>query len=164
MPRRRDDDEYEDRPRRPSKKKRKSAGPSPVVYVAGGVAFLVFFAIAYFLIQRLTGGSKPGPGGEAVGKMGAPAPHGVKYVPHESEAKFGEYQKANPDKDSFTEAEVYAIMGEPTRREHVFTGVRNGVQMTIYEAHWDVPGSGISSSIDFVNGMSSGMVIGLRTK
>lgn len=160
MPRRHDDDEYDDRPRKSSKKKRKSRGPNPAVYVAGGVAFLVCFAVAFFLIQRMTGGSKPG-GGDNVG---APAPRGVKYVPHESEAKFSAYQKANPNKDNFTEEEVYAIMGEPTRREHVFTGVRNGVQMTIYEAHWDVPGSGISSSIDFVNGMSSGMVIGLRSK
>jgi hypothetical protein len=159
MPRRYDD--YDDRPRKSKRKKGSSGGPGPVAYVGGGVAFVVCFAVAFFLVQRLTGGAKPGAAGDAVG---APAPKGVKYVPHESEQKFSAFLKTRPDQDGITEAEVYAIMGEPTRREHVFTGMRNGIQMTVYEAHWDVPGSGISSSIDFVNGKTAGMVIGLKTK
>lgn len=162
MPRHDDDedDDYDDRPRRPKKKKRKPAAPSWPKWVAGGVAFVACFAIAFYAVKGLGGKSKTG-GGDTVG---APAPAGVKYVPHESEEKFGAFLKTRPDQHNITEAEVFAIMGEPTRREHVFTGVRMGVQMTVYEAHWNVPGSGISSSIDFVNGKCAGMVIGLKTK
>lgn len=156
MPRYDDDDD--DRPRRPRKKKKKAAASSWPKYVAGGVAFVVCFAIAFYAVGRLTGRSGNG-GGDAVG---APAPKGVKYVPGESEEKFSAYLKTRPDQDSITDVEVFAIMGEPTRREHIFTGTRNGVHQTVYEAHWEVPGSGISSSIDFVNGKCSGMVIGLR--
>ena len=168
MPRYEDDDaDYDDRPRKPSnskRKNRKTQGPSPVAYVVGGVAFVVCFALAFWLVQRMMGGAKPGGGGAGGANVGVPAPRGVKYVPHESEAKFTEFLKTRPDRENITEEEVYAIMGEPTRREHVFTGVRNGIQMTVYEAHWDVRGSGISSSIDFVNGKTAGMVIGLKTK
>lgn len=163
MPRRHDDDdEFDDRPRKSSKRKKsKPKGPSPVVYVVGGIVLLGCLLAAFFLIQRITGGSKPGAAGD---NLGAPAPKGVKYVPHESEEKFGAFLKTRPDHTTITEAEVYAIMGEPTRREHIFTGTRNGVYMTVYEAFWEVPDSGISSSIGFNNGKCAGMVIGLKTK
>lgn len=161
MPRYDDDDDYDDRPRRPRKKKKTKTTSSWPKYLAGGIAFAVCFAIAFYAVSRLTNRSGAGGfgGGPAIGE---PAPKGVKYVPHESEEKFSAFLKTRPDHTTITEAEVYAIMGEPTRREHIFTGTRNGVHMTVYEAFWEVPGSGISSSIDFMNGKCSGMVIGLR--
>jgi hypothetical protein len=144
MPRYEDDN---DNQRRKSKRKtRKSKGPGSIAYVVGGIVFLVCFVVAFFLIQRLTGGSKTGGSGDSVG---TPAPRGVTYVPHESEAKFSAFLKTRPDRGGISEEEVYAIMGEPTRREHVITGVRNSIQIVVYDAHWNVPGSGISSSIDF---------------
>lgn len=157
MPRFDIEDEDDDRPRRPRRKKRKPAAPSWPKWVAGGVALVVCIAIAFFVLKGLGRNSNPGGG---VG--GAPVAGGVKYVPRESEKKFGEFLKAHKDEGQITEAEVYAIMGEPTRREAPISGVKNGFAFTIYTAHWDVPGSGISSQISFVNGRLGGMILGLE--
>lgn len=61
-----------------------------------------------------------------------------------------------------TEAEVFAIMGEPTRRDAPVSGVKNGMAFTLYKAFWEVPGSGVSSQITFINGIAGGMIIGLE--
>ncbi len=167
-----DDDDYDDRPRKPKKKKKKApATPAWVKLAAGGVSFVVFFALAFFLVRGLSGNSQSsgskasdGTGSAKQGGGGAPvAAGGVKYVPHESEEKFSAFLKSQGKRLDITEAEVLAIMGEPTRRDPPITGKKNGMTFTIVECYWEVPGSGIKSTIGFVNGFANGMAIGIKT-
>jgi hypothetical protein len=190
MPRRRDEEneyeeDYDDRPRKSSnRKKRKSSGPGPVTYAVAGVAFVVCFAVAFWLVQRITGGSKPtepvaaapaanlGAPGTPLAPIAAPksdvnpapAPtgNGVVYEPRVSEAKLTEYLKQKGKEVRITEAEVFAIMGKPTRTELYFDGVRKGEKLYIYHAYWEVPGSGVKSQITFANGVTSGIILGLE--
>lgn len=89
----------------------------------------------------------------------------TKYVPRLSEKKLEDFLKGRTDEEvrSITDTQVYAIMGEPTRREPPFTVQRNGQTITIYKAFWEVPGSGIHSQIGFMNGKIGGMILGLET-
>jgi hypothetical protein len=184
MPRRRDEEDdleedYDDRPRKSSKrKKRKSSGPGPATYAIAGIAFIVCFAVAFWLVQRITGGSKPtepAPGAklDAPGAPPAPVPgpapappvpaaNGVVYEPRVSEAKLSDYLKQKGNEVRITEAEVFAIMGKPTRTELYFDGIRKGEKLHIYHAYWEVPGSGVKSQITFANGVTSGMILGLE--
>lgn len=189
MPRRRDeaDDDFDDRPRKSSKKKkRKSSGPGLGMYAAAGVAFVVCFAVAFWLVQRITGGSKPAeakaaapaantgapvtlPAPNTPNSPAAPAPtpaapagNGVVYEPRVSESKLTEYLKQKGREVRITEEEVFAIMGKPTRTELYFDGVRKGEKLYIYHAYWEVPGSGVKSQITFANGITSGMVLGVE--
>lgn len=172
MPRYDDDD----RPRRSARKKsnkRKKGGNGPLL-AAGGVGLLVVVIGLFFGVRwALSGNGKPaaGGGGEVANAGGAapnanaggaiPKAGGVKYVPRESEKKFEEYRKAQGDRP-LTDKEVFAVMGEPTRTDPPETFRRNGMTIVLYEAHWEVPGSGISSSMSFANGIESGSVIGLE--
>lgn len=104
-------------------------------------------------------GPRPeGPGGQA------PKTAGVKYVPRASEKKLQDYLNGLELKarDAITDEQVYAIMGEPTRRDAPVTARKNGQVLTVYKAYWEEPGSGVSSSMVFANGRMSGMVLGLE--
>jgi hypothetical protein len=99
----------------------------------------------------------PPPAGEK-----SPPPAGkVKYVPRVSEKKMQEYLETHKVNE-ITEAEVYAIMGEPTRRDPPVTGRKNGQVVIVYHAHWDEPGSGVHSTITFANGRVGGVILGLE--
>ncbi|MBL8864647.1 MAG: hypothetical protein JNK93_03715 [Planctomycetia bacterium] len=157
------------------------------MYVVAGVAFVVCFAVAFWLVQRITGGSKPAeakaaapaantgapatppapntpnsPAAPASPAPPAPAGNSVVYEPRVSEAKLTEYLKQKGNEVRITEDEVFAIMGKPTRTELYFDGVRKGEKLHIYHAHWEVPGSGVKSQITFANGVTSGMILGLE--
>ncbi len=157
------------------------------MYVVAGVAFVVCFAVAFWLVQRITGGSKPAeakaaapaantgapatplapntpnsPAAPASPAPPAPAGNSVVYEPRVSEAKLTEYLKQKGNEVRITEDEVFAIMGKPTRTELYFDGIRKGEKLYIYHAHWEVPGSGVKSQITFANGVTSGMILGLE--
>jgi hypothetical protein len=162
----RDDD---DRPRRSAKKgkRRKSAGPTVLPWVIAAAAVLVLGGVGFVAMRMLTA-DKPavggGPGAAArpgVAELPAAARTGVKYVPHESERKMGEFLETIGDRRA-TEAEVFAIMGEPTRIDGPDTVRKHGHVFVVYEAFWEVPGSGISSRMVFSNGVESGMILGLE--
>jgi hypothetical protein len=100
-------------------------------------------------------------GGGSSSSTGTSSSTRPKYVPRVSEEKLAEYMK-DPQHEHPTEDEVYAIMGEPTRRDAPVTARKNGQVFTVYEAAWEVPGSGVTSKIDFVNGRTAGMILGLK--
>lgn len=108
----------------------------------------------------------PSGAGEAGGVTAPPVPAGVKYVPGESEKKLQDYLDGlenDAARDAVTDTQVYAIMGEPTRRGPSQTFQRNGQTFTIYDAYWEVPGSGVKSETGFMDGRlgGGGMVLGL---
>jgi hypothetical protein len=107
-------------------------------------------------------GAGPGPKEQTDQK---PKAAGVKYVPRVSEKKLQDYLNGLDPKASaaVTDEQVYAIMGEPTRRDAPVTGRKNGQVFTVYKAYWEEPGSGVSSSVVFANGRMSGMVLGLES-
>jgi hypothetical protein len=82
----------------------------------------------------------------------------VAYIPRVSEEKLLDFLNGMDiaAQDAVTDEQVYAIMGEPTRRDPSVTVQRNGETFTLYEAHWDVAGSGIRSIIGFRNGRLGG--------
>ena len=164
-------EDEDDRPRKKSRKKPKKGAGSLVWMLAAVGAVLVivlvvggFFVVRAVLASRdnvpaVAGGGSPGSAGPAsTGSSGSARP---KYVPGVSEEKLAEYMK-DPQHQHPTEEEVYAIMGEPTRRDAPITARKNGQVFTVYEAVWEVPGSGVSSKIDFVNGRTAWMILGLK--
>jgi hypothetical protein len=109
----------------------------------------------------------PKAGAREVARNGASEvvkPGKVKYVPRESEKKFEEFLKGKGPAEiaEITDEQVYAIMGEPTRRDAPVTAQKNGQIYTVYKAYWEKPGSGIHSQIGFANGRCAGMIIGLE--
>ena len=95
------------------------------------------------------------------GNAGSRAPSGTKYIPRVSEKKLQQFMEGREPGD-LTEVQVYAIMGEPTRRDSPITGEKNGQTYTVYKAYWEVPGSGVTSQIGFANGRCAGMILGLE--
>jgi hypothetical protein len=154
-------DEEEDRPRKKSRKKQQTGGGSAVWVLAAVAAVLVVtLGVGGFFVVRALLGSKDTLTAITGGTSGKNWP---KYVPGVSEETLAQYMK-DPQHEHPTEDEVYAIMGEPTRRDAPVTARKNGQVFTVYEAVWEVPGSGVTSKIDFVNGRTAGMILGLRTK
>ncbi|QEL13341.1 hypothetical protein [Limnoglobus roseus] len=132
-----------------------------VVVVAG-----LFFALRSGSADKnKSGEAKSGDPAAAAGvAANAPGtPVGTKYVPRESEKKLEEFLNAQADR-IVTDEEVFAIMGEPTRRDAAQTGRKNGQVFTIYTAHWEAPDGSIRSQISFANGRVAGMILGLETK
>jgi hypothetical protein len=103
-------------------------------------------------------------GGAGPAPVAKPASGATKYVPRVSEKKFEQFLEGRSEADikDITDEQVYAIMGEPTRRDSPVTATKNGQTFTIYKAYWEVPGSGITSQIAFSNGRCAGMIIGLE--
>lgn len=155
-----DDDDYDDRPRRKKSRKKNNGGGTTLIIAGGGVAVL---ALAVGLFFALRGGpaNKPQPGDAPGGAAGGANAGGAKYVPRESEKRLADYQKAQGDR-RLTEAEVVAVMGEPTRRGKPATILHNGATITAWDVFWEVPGSGISSKMTFGNGVEISSVIGLE--
>jgi hypothetical protein len=153
--RRADPDDEADRPRKKPRKKRTERG-LPLWVIFGAVAVVLVgmggggVLIAYALL-----GSRDGSVGALLGGKG------VKYVPRESEKKMSQFMKDH-EHEAITDEQVFAIMGEPTRRTTPITAQKNGQMLTIYEAFWEVPGSGVKSTIGFVNGRMNGAIIGLE--
>jgi hypothetical protein len=85
----------------------------------------------------------------------------VNYEPGVSEDRFNKYYNAldQAAQAAITDEQVFAIMGEPTRRDSPVTIQRNGQTFTVYKAYWAVPGSGIQSQIAFGNGHIAGMIL-----
>lgn len=100
----------------------------------------------------------------AIPQSGSPQSTKNKYVPHESEKKFQDFLHNQDDaaRVALTDEQVFAVLGEPTRRSTPFTGQKNGQTITVYEVFWEEPGSGIKSSMGFMNGRASGMAIGVK--
>jgi len=159
-------DDEDERPRKKSRKKpNKSAGSLVWVLAAVGAVLVIVLGVGGFFVVRAVLAARDNP--PAVAGGGGPSSIGIfgsarpKYVPGVSEDKLAEYMK-DPQHEHPTEDEVYAIMGEPTRRGTPITARKNGQVFTFYEAAWEVPGSGVTSKIDFVNGRTAGMILGLR--
>ena len=109
----------------------------------------------------------PKGGTREVAKSGASEiakPGKVKYVPRESEKKLEEFMngKGPAEIADITDEQVYAIMGEPTRRDAPVAAQKNGQTFTVYKAYWETPGSGVKSLIGFSNGRCAGMILGLE--
>jgi hypothetical protein len=159
-------DEEDDQPRKKSRKKpNKSAGSLVWVLAAVGAVLVIVLGVGGFFVVRAVLAARDnlpavagGGGPSSIGIFGSARP---KYVPGVSEDKLAEYMK-DPQHEHPTEDEVYAIMGEPTRRGTPITARKNGQVFTVYEAAWEVPGSGVTSKIDFVNGRAAGMILGLK--
>ncbi len=99
-----------------------------------------------------------------LGNAGSPRSGKAKYVPRVSEKKFEEFLMGRTPAEiaELTDEQVYAIMGEPTRRDAAVTAQKNGQTFTVYKAYWEEPGSGIQSVIGFSNGRCAGMIIGVE--
>jgi hypothetical protein len=169
----------DERPRKKAGKKR-SAGKGAFVWTVAAVGglVLVIVGVGGFLTARQLLGGKNNPSaiagdatsrrttGEASGAEGAGSREatGAKYIPRVSEQKFQDFLKGLDEaaQREVTDAQVYAIMGPPTRRDAPITGQKNGQVFTVYKAYWEEPGSGIKSSIGFANGRMSGMILGLE--
>jgi hypothetical protein len=123
---------------------------------------------ACLAVATLTGCARIQPAGVVVATGqnsttgGTPAAAGTAYVPRVSEKKLEEFLKGR-EHSEVTDTEVYAIMGEPTRRDAPITGQKNGQTFTVYKAYWEAPGSGVTSQIAFANGRCAGMILGLET-
>jgi hypothetical protein len=158
-------DDDADPPRRRSRPKRKRGTGTPF-WVKGivGAAFFVVSAVGgFFAVQALLGSARdviPLPVA-GVGDLEKQVLGGTQYVPHVSEKKFEEFLKGR-EPGEVTEEQVYAIMGEPTRRDLPVTVRKNGQVFIAYTAHWEVPGSGIVTRITFSNGRVGGMILGLK--
>ncbi len=90
-----------------------------------------------------------------------PVPAGKGYSPRVSEKKLEQLLEERKSWN-VTEDQVYALMGQPTRRTTQITGRKNGQVFTAYTAYWEVPGSGIQSSVTFANGRVAGVVLALE--
>lgn len=169
---RRQEPDEDDRPRRKAKKKRTKGGGVPVWAIAAIAATLLMgIAVGGFFVVRALRPSQGNPtvtGGEAnPGSDGQSSNAGTegKYVPRISEQKMEQFLKSLKDPQDtmqITEDQVYALMGQPTRRDPPRPLRKNGKTYTVYTAYWDVPGSGIKSQISFANGRVAGMILGLE--
>lgn len=160
-------DDEDDRPRKkPRKKLKKNAGSLVWVLAAVGALLVVVLGVGGFFVVRAVLAARDN--FPAVASGGSPSSTGSsssarpKYVPRVSEKKLEEFLKDRQPSD-VTDDQVYAIMGEPTRREAPITARKNGQVFTVYKAFWEEPGSGVQSSIVFANGRMSGAVVGLET-
>ncbi len=160
-------DDEDDRPRKKSRKKpKKSAGSLVWVQAAVGALLVVVLGVGGFFVVRAVLASRDNlaavSGGGGPSSTGSSSSARPKYVPRDSEKKLEEFLKDRQPAD-VTDDQVYAIMGEPTRREAPITARKNGQVFTVYKAFWEEPGSGIQSTIVFANGRMSGAVVGLET-
>jgi hypothetical protein len=125
-----------------------------------------------FLIVRSYLGSNPGTSDtSAVGGFASQLLSGTKkYVPgvsdKELQAFMDKIRQTQGEQGvlQITEEQIYAIMGEPTRRESPVTVQKNGQVLTVYKAYWEhkEPQREISTLITFVNGRFAGGIIGLE--
>src|SRR5437763_11960 len=125
--------------------------------VATGLTLVVLAGCSKSRPAAVVAGTSQSPaatGGAGPGNAARPAPAATKYVPRVSEKKFEEFLKGREPTEiaAITDEQVYAIMGEPTRRDSPVTTTKNGQTFTVYKAYWEVPGSGITSVIGFANG------------
>jgi hypothetical protein len=159
----------DDQPRNKSRKKRKKGGrvPTWAKLTVGGVLVIVLgvgllFAVYAVIKSKDTSSPASGNANPSTAPVaGNKASTGSKYIPRVSEKKMEEYFKDRHPSE-VTEDEVYAIMGEPTRRDAPVTGRKNGQVFTVYTAYWEVPGSGVKSQIGFANGHVAGVILGLE--
>jgi hypothetical protein len=169
-----DPDSRSPRPRKKPQKKRQGRGvPLWAVLVFGGIVFVGIVIggslLAYVLLGSKEKDNPSAPNSQAGSSPSAPLSGaatggtGVKYVPRESEKRLTEYMKQH-EHERLTDEQVFALMGEPTRRDPPITANKNGQVVTVYKAYWEVPGSGVTSSIVFANGRESGAIIGLEVK
>jgi hypothetical protein len=164
-----EEDDVIERPRKKPRKKRRGRGvPVWVTLAAVGAVLLVLLiggglAAYYFLGPRDQSTAASGQSGSSPSseRSGEATGGGVKYVPRESEKKLSEYLKSH-EQENVTDEQVFAIMGEPTRRDAPITTRKNGQVYTVYKAYWEAPGSGVTSQIGFVNGRMAGAIIGLE--
>src|SRR5260370_16638694 len=82
-------------------------------------------------------------GAGALGNAGSPASGKAKYVPRVSEKKLEEFLKGRTPAEiaDLTDEQVYAIMGEPTRRDAPVTAQKNGQTFTVYKPYCEEPRS-----------------------
>jgi hypothetical protein len=162
-------DDEDERPRKKAKKKeKKGAGSLVWVLAAVGAVLVIVLGVGGFFVVRAVLASRDNvpavAGGGSSSSTGSSVSARPKYVPRVSEKKLEEFLKdRSPEEISqITDDQVYAIMGEPTRRDAPITARKNGQVFTVYKAFWEEPGSGVQSSIGFVNGRMSGAVVGLE--